>query len=87
MKNLLIKELRLPTSILSWLFLAFAAMTLIPGYPILLGSFFVCLGIFQSFQTIRENNDVLYTVLLPVERRTPSGRSTSWCASWRSSRG
>ena len=68
MKNLLIKELRLPTSILSWLFLAFAAMTLIPGYPILLGSFFVCLGIFQSFQTIRENNDVLYTVLLPVEK-------------------
>lgn len=68
MKNLLTKELRLPTSILSWLFLAFAAMTLIPGYPILLGSFFVCLGIFQSFQTIRENNDVLYTVLLPVEK-------------------
>lgn len=68
MKNLLSKELRLSTSILSWLFLAFAAMTLIPGYPILVGSFFVCLGIFQSFQTIRENNDVLYTVLLPVEK-------------------
>jgi hypothetical protein len=65
---LLSKELRLSTSILSWLFLAFAAMTLIPGYPILVGSFFVCLGIFQSFQTIRENNDVLYTVLLPVEK-------------------
>ena len=68
MKNLLIKETRLFASILSWLFLAFAAMTLIPGYPILLGSFFVCLGIFQSFQTVRENNDILYTVLLPVEK-------------------
>lgn len=68
MKSLLIKELRLSTSILSWLFLAFAFMTLIPGYPILMGSFFVCLGIFQSFQTVRENNDVLYTVLLPVEK-------------------
>ena len=68
MKNLLIKEIRLFASILSWLFLAFAFMTLIPGYPILLGSFFVCLGIFQSFQTVRENNDVLYTVLLPVEK-------------------
>lgn len=69
MKNLLTKELRLSTSILSWLFLAFAAMTLIPGYPILVGSFFVCLGIFQSFQTVRENNDILYTVLLPVEKK------------------
>ena len=68
MKNLLIKEMRLFASILSWLFLAFAFMTLIPGYPILLGSFFVCLGIFQSFQTVRENNDILYTVLLPVEK-------------------
>lgn len=68
MKNLLIKELRLFASILSWLFLSFAAMTLIPGYPILLGSFFVCLGIFQSFQTVRETNDVLYTVLLPVDK-------------------
>lgn len=68
MKNLLIKELRLFASILSWLFLAFAFMTLIPGYPILLGSFFVCLGIFQSFQTVRENNDILYSVLLPVEK-------------------
>ena len=68
MKNLLIKETRLFASILSWLFLAFAFMTLIPGYPILLGSFFVCLGIFQSFQTVRETNDVLYTVLLPVDK-------------------
>ena len=68
MKNLLNKETRLFASILSWLFLAFAFMTLIPGYPILLGSFFVCLGIFQSFQTVRENNDILYTVLLPVEK-------------------
>ncbi len=68
MKSLLIKEIRLSSSILSYLFLAFAAMTLIPGYPILLGSFFVCLGLFQSYQTIRENNDILYTVLLPVEK-------------------
>ena len=68
MKSLLIKELKLAASPLSFLFLAFAAMTLIPGYPILLGSFFVCLGIFQSFQTVRETNDILYTVLLPVDK-------------------
>ena len=68
MKDLLTKELKLAASPLSFLFIAFAAMTLIPGYPILLGSFFVCLGIFQSFQTVRETNDILYTVLLPVDK-------------------
>lgn len=68
MKNLLIKELKLAAHPLSFLFLAFAAMTLIPGYPILMGCFFVCLGLFQSFQAGREANDVLYTVLLPVDK-------------------
>lgn len=68
MKNLLSKEIRLFSNILSYLFIAFAFMTLIPGYPILLGSFFVCLGVFQSFQGIRETNDILYTVLLPVDK-------------------
>ena len=68
MKNLLIKEIRLASSLLSYLFLLFSLMTLIPGYPIMVGSFFVCLGIFQSFQNARETNDILYTVLLPVEK-------------------
>ena len=68
MKSLLEKELRLATSPLAWLFLSFAAMTLLPGYPILMGSFFVCLGLFQSFQAAREGNDILYTVLLPVRK-------------------
>ena len=69
MKSLLIKELRLAAHPLSFFFLAFALMTLIPGYPILLGSFFVCLGLFQSFQAVRETNDILYSVLLPIEKR------------------
>ncbi len=68
MKSLLTKEMKLAASPLSYLFLAFAAMTLIPGYPILVGAFFVCLGIFQSFQACRESNDILYTVLLPMEK-------------------
>ena len=73
MKNLLSKEIRLFANILSFLFIAFAFMTLIPGYPILLGGFFVCLGIFQSFQGIRETNDILYTVLLPVDKADAVG--------------
>ena len=67
-RKLLGKEIRLAASPLSWLFIAFSLMALIPGYPILVGAFFICFGIFQSFQSGRENNDILYTVLLPVNK-------------------
>lgn len=69
MKNLLNKELRLSAHLLSYLFLAFSLMALIPGYPILLGAFFICFGLFQTFQNGRETNDVLYSVLLPIDKR------------------
>lgn len=69
MKNLLIKELRLSTIPLTYIFLCFALMTFIPGYPILCGAFFFCLGLFQSYQSSREANDILYSVLLPVAKR------------------
>ena len=69
MTNLLTKEIKLCASPLSWIFLAAAGMTLLPGYPILMGAFFVCFGVFHSFQNAREANDVLYTVLLPVRKR------------------
>lgn len=67
-RKLLRKEMKLAASPLSWLFITFALMTFIPGYPILVGAFFVCFGIFHSFQSGRENNDILYTVLLPVSK-------------------
>ena len=69
MKNLLMKEFRLATLPLTYLFLLFALMTFIPGYPILCGAFFVCLGIFQSYQRNREDNDILYSVLLSVSKK------------------
>lgn len=68
MKNLLYKEFQLATPLLTFLFLGFTAMTFLPGYPILCGAFFVCFGIFHSYQFGREDNDILYTVLLPVEK-------------------
>lgn len=74
MKNLLYKEFYLATPLLTFLFLGFTAMTFIPGYPILCGAFFVCFGIFQSYQNTREDNDILYTVLLPV-RKTDAVKS------------
>ncbi|MGO3548708.1 MAG: ABC-2 transporter permease, partial [Paucilactobacillus nenjiangensis] len=60
MKNLLIKEIQLTSMPITFIFLLFAFMTLIPGYPILMGAFFICLGIFFSFQNGRETNDILY---------------------------
>lgn len=68
MKSLLNKDIRLWASPLAWIFLIAAGMTMLPGYPILVGSFFVCFGIFQSFQSGRENNDTLYSVLLPIRK-------------------
>ena len=69
MSNMLKKEMKLSASILSYLFIAFGFMTMIPGYPILLGAFFTTLGIFQTFQSMRENNDTVYSALLPVQKK------------------
>ncbi len=69
MRNMLKKEMKLSASILSYLFIAFGFMTMIPGYPILLGAFFTTLGIFQTFQSMRENNDTVYSALLPVQKK------------------
>ena len=68
MTNLLKKEMKLAASPLSYFFIAFGLMSFLPGYPILVGSFFVCLGMFHSFQSARESNDVTYTTLLPVAK-------------------
>lgn len=69
MRNILRKEMRLSASILSYLFILFGLMFLLPGYPVLCGAFFVSLGIFQSFQTAREANDIVFSALLPVAKR------------------
>ena len=68
MNAMLRKEMCLSASVLSYIFLAAAVMTLIPGYPILCGAFFITLGIFQSFQSAREANDIVYSALLPVAK-------------------
>ena len=68
MGKLLKKEMKLAASPLSYIFIVFGLMAFLPGYPILVGSFFVCLGLFQSFQCMREANDITYTALLPVAK-------------------
>lgn len=68
MTKLFKKEIKLAASPLSYIFILFGLMSFLPGYPILVGSFFVCLGLFQSFQSAREANDITYTALLPVAK-------------------
>ena len=69
MRDILRKELKLSASPLAFLFIAFGLMFLLPGYPILCGAFFLTLGLFQSFQTAREANDVVFSALLPIAKR------------------
>jgi len=68
MEKLLKKEFCFTALPLTYFFLLFALMTMIPGYPILVGTFFVCMGLFQTFLSAREQNDILYTVLMPVSK-------------------
>ena len=63
------KEMKLSASALSYLFIVFGLMFFLPGYPVLCGAFFVTLGIFQSFQSAREANDILFSALLPFAKR------------------
>lgn len=69
MRNIMLKEIKLSASVLSFLFILFGFMFFLPGYPVLCGVFFVTLGIFQSFQNSRETNDILFSALLPVAKR------------------
>ena len=68
MSKLFSKDISLCTQAVTWGLLAASLLTMIPGYPILVGAFLVCLGIFHSFQFARESNDILYSVLLPVKK-------------------
>ena len=68
MANILYKEFRLAALPLTYFFIAAALLAFVPGYPILLGAFFVTLGIFYSFQIMRENGDIAYSMLLPIAK-------------------
>ncbi|MBQ3482407.1 MAG: ABC-2 transporter permease [Oscillospiraceae bacterium] len=69
MAKLLKKEFKLFTHPTSWMFLAFGAMMLIPGYPMYVVLFWATLGLFYACLSARENNDLYYTLLLPVRKR------------------
>ena len=79
MNKLLKKELRLTAAPITYFFLTFALMTLIPGYPILVGRFLITLGIFYTFQMARESNDILYTALLPCKKQDVVRAKYTFC--------
>jgi len=68
MSNILLKEMKLSASIASYVFVLFGLMFFLPGYPVLCGAFFSTLGIYQSFQNMRETNDILFSALLPIAK-------------------
>lgn len=80
MKKLLKKDLRLCATPLTYAFIAFGLLTFFPGYPILMVGFFVCLGLYHSFQGARESNDLLYTALLPVAKADVVKSKYLFCA-------
>lgn len=69
MLKLLRKEFTLSASPLTYFFLCFTLMVFIPAYPVTIGAFWVCLGIFYTFQRVREENDLTFTSLLPIEKK------------------
>ena len=69
MRKILLKEMKLSSSVLSYFFILFGLMFFLPGYPVLCGAFFSALGIFKSFEHAREANDILFSALLPIAKK------------------
>ncbi len=69
MRNILIKEMKLSASIISYIFILFGLMFFLPGYPVLCSAFFSGLGLFKSFEYAREANDTVFSVLLPIAKK------------------
>ena len=70
MKKLLKKEIVLSMHPTALIFLALSAMLVIPNYPYYVTFFYTGLAVFFTCLNGRENNDVYYTLLLPVSKRS-----------------
>ena len=69
MKNLIKKEFALAMHPTAPLFIALSSMLLIPNYPYLVAFFYTGLSIFFTCLSGRENNDVFYSMTLPVSKK------------------
>ncbi len=69
MKKLLKKELLLSFHPTAAIFVAMAAMVLIPNYPYYVSFFYAGLAVFFTCITGRENNDVFFSMMLPISKK------------------
>lgn len=69
MKNLLKKEIMLTMHPTAVLFLCLSALLIVPNYPYYVTFFYTGLAIFFTCLNGRENNDVFYTMTLPVAKK------------------
>lgn len=69
MKNLLRKELLLSMHPTAPIFLILSMMLIIPNYPYYVVFFYTGLAVFFTCLNGRENNDVFYTITLPVAKK------------------
>lgn len=69
MRNLLRKELSLSMHPTAPVFLTLSMMLIIPNYPYYVVFFYTGLAVFFTCLSGRENNDVFYTLMLPVAKK------------------
>ena len=69
MKDLVYKELKLALHPAAIIFLCLSSMLMIPSYPYFIIFFYTCLGVFFICMSGRENKDIYFTMLLPVQKR------------------
>lgn len=69
MKNMLNKEFKLALHPTSLIFLILSAMVLIPNYPYYVIFFYTCLAVFFTCLSGRENNDIFYSMTLPIRKK------------------
>lgn len=73
MNKLLKKEFALSMHPTAPMFLALSAMLLIPNYPYYVTFFYMGLSLFFTCLSGRENNDVFYSITLPVSKKDVVG--------------
>lgn len=69
MNNMLYKEFKLAMHPTSVIFLGLSALIIIPNYPYYVTFFYTALAVFFTCLSGRENNDIFYTMTLPIRKR------------------
>jgi hypothetical protein len=69
MKNLLNKEFKLSMHPMVPIMLCLSFMVIIPNYPYTVIFFYTTLAVFFTCLTGRENNDIVYSLMLPIAKK------------------